>query len=57
LGLTLSACDLHLVAFGAKAGVVDVRDEILEPNKYATYLEIVVSTLSTLGLVISPKKV
>jgi hypothetical protein len=51
-----AACDLHLVAFGAKAGVMDVPDEILEPNKYATYLENVVSTLSTLGLVIAPKK-
>jgi hypothetical protein len=52
-----AACNLHLVAFGAKAGVMDVPDEILEPNKYATYLENVVSTLSTLGLVITPKKV
>jgi hypothetical protein len=51
-----AACDLHLVAFGATAGVMDVPDEILEPNKYATYLENVVSTLSTLGLVIAPKK-
>jgi hypothetical protein len=51
-----AACDLHLVAFGAKAGVMDVPDEILDPNKYATYLENVVSTLSTLGLVIAPKK-
>jgi hypothetical protein len=44
-----------LVAFGAKSGVVDVPDENLEPNKYATYLENVVAILSTLGLVISPK--
>jgi hypothetical protein len=50
------ACDLHLVAFGAKAGVMDVPDDIIEPNKYATYLENVVSTLSTFGLVIAPKK-
>jgi hypothetical protein len=33
-----AACDLHVIAFGAKAGVVDVPDEIFEPNKYATYL-------------------
>jgi hypothetical protein len=52
-----AACDLHVVAFGANAGVVDVLDEILEPNKYATYLENIFSTLSTLGLVIAPKKV
>jgi hypothetical protein len=51
-----AACDLHLVAFGAKAGVMDVPDEILEPNKYAPYLENINSTLSTLGLVIAPKK-
>jgi hypothetical protein len=44
------ACDLHLVDCGAKAGVI-------EPNKYATYLENVVSTLRTLGLVIAPKKI
>jgi hypothetical protein len=44
-----------LVAFGAKAGVMDVPDDNLEPNKYATYLENVVTTLSTLGLVIAPK--
>jgi hypothetical protein len=48
------ACNLHLVAFGAKAGVMDVSDEIIEPNKYATYLGSVVSTLSTLCLVIAP---
>jgi hypothetical protein len=52
-----ATCDFHVVAFGAKAGVMDVPDGILEPNKYATYLENVVSTLSTLGLVIAPKKV
>jgi hypothetical protein len=52
-----AACDLHVFAFGAKAGVMDVPDEILKPNKYASYLENVVSTLSTLGLVIDPKKV
>jgi hypothetical protein len=45
-----------VVAFGAKAGVMDVPDEILEPNKYATYLENVVSTLNTLSLVIARKK-
>jgi hypothetical protein len=43
-----------LVALGDKVGVMDVTDEILEPNKYATYLENVVSTLSTLGLAIAP---
>jgi hypothetical protein len=52
-----AACDLQLIAFGANAGVMDVPDEILEPNKYATYLENVVSTLNTLGLVVAPKKV
>jgi hypothetical protein len=52
-----AACDLHLVDFGAKAGVMDVPDENLEPNKYATYMEHVVTTLSTLGLVIAPKKI
>jgi hypothetical protein len=51
-----AACNFHLVAFGATAGVMDVPDEIIEPNKYATYLENVVSTLSTLGLVIAPRK-
>jgi hypothetical protein len=45
---------LHVVAFGAKAGVLDVPDEILEPNNYATYLENTVSTPSTLGLAIAP---
>jgi hypothetical protein len=44
-----------LVVFGAKASVMDVPDENLEPNKYSTYLENVVTTLSTIGLVISPK--
>jgi hypothetical protein len=44
-----------LVAFGAKAGVMDVPDENLEPNKYVTYLENAVTTLSTLDLVIAPK--
>jgi hypothetical protein len=34
-----AACDLHVVSFGAKAGVMDVPDETLEPNKYKTYLE------------------
>jgi hypothetical protein len=43
-----------LVAFGAKAGVMDVPDKNLGPNKYATYLENVVTTLSTIGLVIAP---
>jgi hypothetical protein len=51
-----AACDFHVVAFCAKAGVIDVPDENLEPNKYATYLENVISTLSTLGLWIAPKK-
>jgi hypothetical protein len=51
-----AACDSYLVAFGANAGMMDVPDEILEPNKYATYLENVVFTLSTPGLVIAPKK-
>jgi hypothetical protein len=35
---------------------MDVPDEIIGPNKYATYLENVASTLSTLGLVTTPKK-
>jgi hypothetical protein len=56
LDANYAACDLHMVAFGAKDGVMGVPDEILEPNKYATYLENVVSTLSTLGLVIAQKK-
>jgi hypothetical protein len=46
---------LYLVAFGAKAGVIEIPDDNLEPNKYATYLENVVTTLNTLGLVIAPK--
>jgi hypothetical protein len=50
-----AACDLHLVVFGATAGVMDVPDENLDPDKYATYLENVVATLSKLGLVITPK--
>jgi hypothetical protein len=50
-----AACDLHLVDVGTKAGVVDVPDENLEPKKYATYLENVVTTLSMLGLVVAPK--
>jgi hypothetical protein len=52
-----AACDLHLVAFGAKAGVMGVPDEILDPTKNATYLENVVSNLGTLRLVIAQKKV
>jgi hypothetical protein len=50
-----AACDLHLVAFGAKAGANEVPNEDLEPKKYATYLENVVTTLSTLGLVTALK--
>jgi hypothetical protein len=50
-----AACDLHLVSICAKVGVMDVPDENLKPNKYATYLENIVATVSMLGLVIAPK--
>jgi hypothetical protein len=50
-----AACDLHLVALGAKASVMGVPDENLQPNKYEMYLENIVTTLSTLGLLIAPK--
>jgi hypothetical protein len=33
----------------------EVPDEELEPKKYATYFENVVTTLSTLGIMIAPK--
>jgi hypothetical protein len=50
-----AACDVHVVTFGAKVSVNDVPDEDLDPKRYATYLENVVTTLSTLGIVTAPK--
>jgi hypothetical protein len=48
-----AACDFHVVAFVSRAGMMDVPDEIIEPKKYATYLE----NVSTIGLVIAQKKI
>jgi hypothetical protein len=45
----------HLVDFGANAGTNEVPDEELEPKKYFTYLENMVTTLSTLGSTTAPK--
>jgi hypothetical protein len=37
--------------------VNEVPDKELDPKKYATYVDNVVTTLSTLGIVTSPKKI
>jgi hypothetical protein len=50
-----TAFGLHLAAFGAKAGVNEVPDKELDTKQYATYLENVVTTLSTLGIVTASK--
>jgi hypothetical protein len=50
------ACNLHFVAFGDNAGMNEVPDEELEPKKYATYLENMVTTLSTLGITTATKE-
>jgi hypothetical protein len=49
-----AACNLHLITFGANAGMYEVLDD-LETNTYATYLENLVTTLSTLGITCAPK--
>jgi hypothetical protein len=48
-----AAYDLHLVTFGAKAGVLEIPDK-LDTQKYSTYLETVVTTLSTLDITCAP---
>jgi hypothetical protein len=48
-----AVCDLQLVAFGAKVGVYDTIAST-NTKKYATYLNNVVTTLSTLAISCDP---